>query len=86
MSYDVKLTGHAEKDLKKLDKPAQTQVVKKLDEMKKDPFHDATQLKSEPGSWRRRAGDYRIIFQVEKNKVKVVTVVRIGHRREVYDK
>ncbi|OQW46987.1 MAG: hypothetical protein A4S09_16210 [Proteobacteria bacterium SG_bin7] len=35
------------------------------------------------GLRRLRVGDYRIIFQIEENK-KVVLVVKIGHRKEVY--
>ena len=31
-----------------------------------------------------RVGDYRIIYQIEKNEVTVL-IVKIGHRREVYD-
>ena len=34
------------------------------------------------GCWRIRTGDYRVIFRVEDDRV---IVVRIAHRREVYD-
>ena len=33
--------------------------------------------------YRIRVGDYRVIYQVEKRLV-LVTVIRIGHRRDVY--
>jgi mRNA interferase RelE/StbE len=33
--------------------------------------------------WRFRVGDYRIIAQIEDDKVRIL-VLRIGHRREVY--
>lgn len=85
MSYKIKLTSRAEKDLTKLDKKIREQIVAKLDDIKRDPRHDATQLKGEPGTWRRRAGNYRIIYQI-KDKEVVVTVIRIGHRSEVYDR
>lgn len=35
------------------------------------------------GLWRYRVGDYRIICELQDNKL-VVLVVEIGHRREVY--
>ncbi|AYM09923.1 type II toxin-antitoxin system RelE/ParE family toxin [Agrobacterium tumefaciens] len=39
---------------------------------------------SELGSfWRYRVGDYRIICDIQDNKL-VVLVVEIGHRREIY--
>jgi mRNA interferase RelE/StbE len=38
------------------------------------------------GNWaghcRIRTGDYRLVFRVEKD---VILVVKIGHRKEVYD-
>jgi mRNA interferase RelE/StbE len=33
--------------------------------------------------WRYRVGDYRIVCDIQDNKV-VVLVLKIGHRREVY--
>ncbi len=33
--------------------------------------------------WRYRAGDYRIVCEIQDRKL-VVAVVRVGHRREVY--
>ena len=40
-------------------------------------------LQGETGVYRVRVGDYRIIYEVF-DRVLVVQVVRIGHRREVY--
>lgn len=36
------------------------------------------------GLWRYRVGDYRIVCRIEDDRL-VVFVVRIGHRRDVYD-
>ncbi|HIE31428.1 MAG TPA: hypothetical protein EYP67_03485 [Methanosarcinales archaeon] len=33
--------------------------------------------------WRIRVGDYRVIHEVDKND-RIVTVLHIGHRRDVY--
>ena len=35
------------------------------------------------GYWKLRVGDWRVIFQTQH---KTVTILRIGHRREVYDR
>ena len=40
-------------------------------------------LQGETGVYRVRVGDYRIVYEVF-DRVLVVQVVRIGHRREVY--
>jgi mRNA interferase RelE/StbE len=36
------------------------------------------------GLWRYRVGDYRIVAQIEDDRL-LVLVVTVGHRREVYD-
>jgi len=33
--------------------------------------------------WRARAGDYRILYQVEDDRLRIL-VIRIGHRWDVY--
>jgi len=35
-------------------------------------------------AWRVRIGDYRVLYEVEDERV-LVTVVRVAHRRDVYD-
>jgi mRNA interferase RelE/StbE len=42
-----------------------------------------TKLAGGENLYRVRVGDYRIIYQIQ-DKVLVVLVVKIGHRREVY--
>ena len=37
------------------------------------------------GLWRYRVGDYRVICRIEDARL-MVLVVRIGHRRDVYDR
>ncbi len=36
------------------------------------------------GYWKLRIGDYRVIYKMDA-KNKQLTILRIGHRREVYD-
>lgn len=40
-------------------------------------------LKDRPGYLRVRVGDYRIIYTIEDDVLRVI-VVRVGHRRDVY--
>lgn len=49
-----------------------------------DPLKYAEKLiDSELGNYRFRVGDYRIIFDLEKDEI---VVLRVGHRREIYKK
>ncbi len=43
----------------------------------------ATQLVGGSGEWRARTGDYRIVYDIEDDRL-VVLVLRMAHRREVY--
>lgn len=36
------------------------------------------------GQWRYRIGDYRLICQIDDNKL-VILALSVGHRREAYD-
>ena len=35
-------------------------------------------------AWRIRVGDYRVIYEIHDSRL-IVTIITIGHRREVYD-
>jgi mRNA interferase RelE/StbE len=45
----------------------------------------AKKLKGYKHQWRVRVGDWRILYIID-NAAKLVSVTRIAHRREVYDK
>ncbi|MFH0411977.1 type II toxin-antitoxin system RelE/ParE family toxin [Corynebacterium sp. L4756] len=49
------------------------------------PTHGVKKLSGEQTAWRIHVGDYRVIYDVFDAEL-VVTVVRAGHRREVYDR
>ncbi len=34
--------------------------------------------------WRIRVGNYRVVYSIE-DKIKIVTIIRIGHRKDIYD-
>jgi mRNA interferase RelE/StbE len=39
----------------------------------------------EHGRWRVRVGDYRVVYAIEDDRL-IVLVLRVAHRREVYDR
>lgn len=82
MTYRIILTKTAIKDLKQLPKNIQPRIIEKLNDMKHDPFKNARKL-IDPriGSYRVRVGDYRIVFDVDDDKV---VILRIGHRKHIY--
>ena len=80
----VVLTEGALRDLNALDDGTQRRIVEKLDffASSSDPLYFANALTDHSvGSYRYRIGDYRAIFDVNKN---VIVIMAIGHRRDIY--
>jgi mRNA interferase RelE/StbE len=76
------------KELKKLDRQAQGDILTYLDQRvagKADPRRFGKGLRAGlAGLWRYRVGAYRIICQI-KNRELLVLVVSVGHRKNIYD-
>ena len=84
----VEFTETAVKTLKKLDGSIQKQILKYAHELEglKDPRTRGKGLSSNlAGLWRYRVGDWRLICEIKDDKL-IISVLRIGHRSEVYDK
>lgn len=84
MSYKVEITKSALKELKNLPKPVWKRVKTKLEPLHNYPnLQGIVDIKGYKNLYRLRVGDYRIVFLVDNDKVKVL-VVKIGHRKHVY--
>jgi mRNA interferase RelE/StbE len=88
VSWIYKFDERALKDLRKLDRQAQQDVVIYLDERiagRADPRRFGKGLRSDlAGLWRYRVGAYRIICQIKDHEL-IVLVISVGHRKNVYD-
>jgi len=77
----------ARKQLKKLGRQAQREILGYLDERiasPESPRRFGKALKADlSGLWRYRVGDYRILCQIQDHQL-IVLVVAVGHRRQVY--
>ena len=86
--YQVLLLDEAKDDLRKLQKKSKdtaqlvAQKLKWLGENAGAMQHQALQVPF-AGFYKRHVGDYRIIYKVD-HPAKVITVFRIGNRRDVY--
>lgn len=82
--YKVIISKPAFKELSKIDNSEQRLVFNKIKELKNGHLTKDKPLKGKhKGKFRKRAGDYRIIYLKESN-ILLVTVIRIAHRKEVY--
>jgi mRNA interferase RelE/StbE len=84
MNWSVELTTEAKKQLKRLPRNIQRQLERSIDAMKQDPFAGnvkALQGEEWKGIYRKRAGDYRILFDANRAQG-TVTVVTIRPKSE----
>lgn len=87
MAWTVEISDFAERQLRKLDRPAQKRLLDWLDDRIdgcKNPRHFGEPLRGNlAGLWRYRVGDYRIICEIQDEQL-VVLALAVGHRREIY--
>ena len=81
--YKIELRRRAQRALDKLPKSDFQAVVEVIKDLSQTPRPGGIEKVKGTGLWRIRQGDYRIIYAIDDNQ-RLVTVLRIGHRREIY--
>jgi mRNA interferase RelE/StbE len=81
VKYRVELKPKAEKDLKALTSTERSRVVERLRWLEDDLRGDVKRLTNHLPEYRMRAGDWRVLFEVEAGRV---IVYRILHRGDAY--
>lgn len=88
MDWTIKFSELAHKQFKKMDKATAKKLLRYLRERvlsQENPrLLGKALLHDKSGLWRYRVDDYRIICEIIDHEI-VVLVLRIGHRKEVYD-
>lgn len=83
-SYQIKWKSSANKELQRLPKQIIGRVFRSVEQLADEPFPvGVTQLTGTDQSYRIRIGDYRVIYTVE-NEILRIEVIRVGHRKDVY--
>lgn len=81
--YSIKFSKTASKNFKKLDRTIQKLALKALERLKKNPKIGIPLTGNLKGYWKLRFSRYRIIYQLEKEKL-IIIVFDIGHRKDIY--
>jgi mRNA interferase RelE/StbE len=84
MSYEIIFSDKAFKQLKKLEQKNQERIIKVLERIRIRPESFVTKIVGDPG-FRLRVGEYRVIVDIEKEKL-LILVIKIGHRSRIYKK
>lgn len=80
----IEWTQDALNDLRKLDRPIQKRILKRISWFSRHFDNITTEpLSGElSGTYKIRIGDWRIIYTLDKN---TVVIHAVGHRKEIYD-
>jgi len=83
LAFSVFLHPKAAKALERIEEPVRLRIVERLRELRDSPERVGKRLKFSD-FWSVRVGDYRVIYEIERDKNRVI-VLFVGHRRKVYD-
>jgi mRNA interferase RelE/StbE len=84
MIYRIEIKRSARKMLLALPRQIRERIGSAIDALAHDPYPSGTcKLAGSDSLYRKRVGDYRIIYEVHGHRL-VVMIIKIGHRRNVY--
>ena len=83
-SFDLEWKRSALKDLKRLDRSQIPKILNSVGALVSAPFPpSARRLKGAENTYRLRVGNYRVIYQVELWRNKIV-IYHVRHRKDAY--
>jgi mRNA interferase RelE/StbE len=86
VTYRVSLAPSAARELRKFDPDVRRRIQAVLELLATEPRPPAAiRLVGGSGEWRVRTGDYRIVYEINDDRL-LVLVVRMAHRREFYNR
>lgn len=81
--YTVYILRRAQKELARSPEGAYESVRDAIRNLAQNCRPSGCLKLSARGGWRIRVGDYRVIYEID-DRQKIVTVLHIGHRRDIY--
>ena len=81
--YKVELRRKAQRNLDRLPRDDFNTVLEAVRNLISTPRPKGVEKIKNAGLWRIRQGDYRIVYSIN-DDLKMITILRIGHRREIY--
>ncbi|HFE67589.1 MAG TPA: type II toxin-antitoxin system RelE/ParE family toxin [Chloroflexi bacterium] len=82
-SYKVVFKQSVAKDLRPIPNKDVQRILKRINQLAHDPRPPESKKLTGAEKYRLRQGNYRILYTIEDDIV-TVTIVKIGHRRDVY--
>ena len=86
LALKTNILASVRQDVRGIQPPQLCQIMTEIRSLSETPFPSGCRkLGGARGSYRLRAGDYRILYEVD-TETRTVTVYRIRHRKDVYQK
>jgi mRNA interferase RelE/StbE len=82
-SYSVVVKRSAERELRAVPRTDLRRVITRIRGLADEPRPPGSEKLSGEDRYRLRQGDYRVIYAIDDDR-RIVEIVKIGHRREVY--
>ncbi|HPA47741.1 MAG TPA: type II toxin-antitoxin system RelE/ParE family toxin [bacterium] len=82
-SYKLAFKESVAKDLRAIPNKDIQRILERLTQLTENPRGPGSEKISDRERYRIRQGDYRILYEIA-DDVLIVTVVKIGHRRDIY--
>ena len=82
--YSVTWSPKAQDGLADMPKDLVKRIINRIEQIKHTPYHFAEHL-TDVKAWKLRVGDYRIIMDIDE-KEKSISILKVGHRKNVYKK
>ncbi len=83
MAYRLRITRRAYGELRKLPPAVTRRIQEAISDLADNPRPSGCIKLYGDAGWRIRVGDWRVIYDVD-DEAQTVTVLRAGHRRDVY--
>lgn len=81
--YTIEYYPAAQRFLQKMDPHQALRLYERIEEIRTDPWKKTVPLVNMGEQRKLRVGEYRVILTIDDDRI-FVTVVKIGHRRNVY--
>ena len=81
MKYKIHFKPQSVKDFEALSLKFQKSILARIEDMSDNLHGDVKRLTDFTPEYRLRVGDYRVLFEIEKDSI---TIYRIRHRRDAY--
>ena len=82
MTYEIEFKPRSIKDLQSIPMAQAQRIVEKIEALRTDLAGDVKRLTDFTPEYRLRVGDYRILFEIEVDKV---IIYRVKHRSDAYN-